>query len=405
MPTHRICIVTHLYPRDEKDYKGSFVSDMAVALLRRGHDVHVVTPMRPGAKKTEVTGGIHVHRFAYWKWRDGKQLGQLKGTPVLLLGSFIISGVIKSMITVLKYNIRLIHAYWVVPGGLIGVVCGLLTNRPVVATAAGTDLNIAPRNRIIRLFIRLTLKAINRVIAVSSAMKHHAESLGLSIEKGHVIPGPAGIDSQYFNPRRNERVKKAASEKQLLYVGNLTAPKRVDTILHAMQTVCKTIQNAQLIIAGDGDLRESLEALTDSLDIRQHVRFLGAVPHDDVTILMQQSDIFVHCSENEGLPVAIMEALASGLPVVASSVGGVPDLIRDGETGYLLAPGDFEGYADRIILLLQNDDQRKQMEKNSRIFAQNRLTQDRVLSGLEDVYESLLNPDLYHDNLCRYLSK
>ena len=396
MPTHRICIVTHLFPINEKDYKGVFVRDIALELVRRDHEVHVITPMRPNAKKREeIADGIWVHRFSYWKWRDGKQLGQLKGTPVLLLGSLVISGVVKSVITILKHKTELIHAYWVVPGGFIGMACGLLTNRPVIATAAGSDLNIAPRNRLVRIFLKLTLKRIHKLIAVSLPMKELAIDLGLPEGKAILLPWSIGIDKQVVEKfKKNGEGKVPVPVKTILYVGNLAMPKRVDTILRAMQTVSEVIQNVQFVIAGDGNLRKSLEALTDSLNIGRHVRFLGAVPHDRAINLMQRSDLFVHCSENEGLPVAIMEALASGLPVVASKVGGVPDLIRNGDTGYLLSPNDFKGYAERMIQLLENDDQRKQMEKNSRIFAEIWLSQDRILSKLEGVYESLLNPGL-----------
>ena len=92
--------------------------------------------MRPSAVKEESCDGVYVHRFPFLGWHRGIQLGELKGTPILLLGSLIISGIIKCIQSVLKYRIDLIHAYWVVPGGFIGMVAGKLTGLPVVVTAA-----------------------------------------------------------------------------------------------------------------------------------------------------------------------------------------------------------------------------------------------------------------------------
>jgi glycosyltransferase involved in cell wall biosynthesis len=105
---------------------------------------------------------------------------------------------------------------------------------------------------------------------------------------------------------------------------------------------------------------------------------------------MNDSDLFVHCSDREGLPVAVVEAMASGLPVVASRVGGIPDVVHNGETGFLLSPGDVEGYAEKIVLILTNEGLRRQMGTASRLYAEKRLHKDVIIAELENVYESVL---------------
>jgi glycosyltransferase involved in cell wall biosynthesis len=390
MVPRKICIVTHLFPIDRSDYKGAFVCELATELQKRGHRVHVVTPMRPGAARREAISGVIAHRYRYWGWRRGRQLGQLRGTPVLLLGSLVLLGVIKTLLTVFKNDIDLLHAYWVVPGGMVALVAGLLSGRPVVATAAGSDLNIAPGNRLVRPLVKLTLRNVSELIAVSTSLKQMAVDLGLPEKKGVVVHGPVGIYSRNSHRTQERPLTGTEYAKKVLYVGNLTPPKRVDTIVRAMRWVTQRLPGVQLTILGDGHLRSAHEALAESLAVRENTRFLGAVPHERVLSLMNDSDLFVHCSDREGLPVAVVEAMASGLPVVASRVGGIPDVVHNGETGFLLSPGDVEGYAEKIVLILTNEGLRRQMGTASRLYAEKRLHKDVIIAELENVYESVL---------------
>jgi glycosyltransferase involved in cell wall biosynthesis len=107
--------------------------------------------------------------------------------------------------------------------------------------------------------------------------------------------------------------------------------------------------------------------------------------------MLPTADLLIHCSEHEGLGLAIMEAMGAGLPVVASRVGGVPDLVCEGETGFMLSPDDVEGYAERIIALLKNDQLRKELGNKGRKFAEKYLNKDTILSQTEKVYQDVLN--------------
>ena len=394
MQKYRICIVTHVYPSCEADYyRGGFVSDLAKSLLKRGHSIHIVTPMLPGALKNEVVNGVQIHRFTYKGWKDGVPLGQLKGVPILLLTSFVISGIFNSIKVSHRHKADIFHAYWVVPGGFIAMICGLLTGKPVVATAAGSDLNIAPHNIILRTLISITLRFIDRLIAVSTPMKNIAVRLGMSDAKGVVIPGPVGIDfSEYcIKPDIEKTInhKPLCIEKKLIYVGNMTPPKRVDTILKAVAKLSRSFDNFKLILAGEGELRSDLESLASDLGLGQKVCFMGALPHRQVLELLSEADLFVHCSENEGLPVAIMEAMASGLPVVASSVGGIPELVHENETGFVVHYDDSDAYADRILSILQDSEMLSSFGKKGRSFAESTLDREKIISENEKIYKKL----------------
>ena len=390
MHRHKICLISHLFPCDPQDYKGNFVRDLAVELSYRGHEVHVVTPMRPGAVKEETIDGVFVHRFAYYGWRRGVQLGQLKKNSPLLLGSLTLLGAMKCLLSVIKHNSDLIHAYWVVPGGVIGLSVGRLTRRPVVATAAGSDLTTAPKYRLPYLLTTLTLKHLDRVLPVSTAMKKIAMKLGVPRERATVIHGPVGIDTADLKDTAEQQPFTEKYGRTLVYVGNLTPPKRAETIIRAMRKVTEMYEDCQLVLIGEGNLRPSLEALADELGVRKHVHFCGAPPHEEVLKMLPCADVFVHCSEYEGLGMAIMEAMGAGLPVVASRVGGVSDLVREGETGFMIPPDDVETYGEKMLLLLNNDQLRHELGSKARHFAEKHLNKQAILAQLETVYGEIL---------------
>ncbi|MCE5229580.1 glycosyltransferase [bacterium] len=376
----RICIVTHLYPIDAADYKGVHVHQMASALAARGHEVHVVTPRRVGAAKREVRDGVRIERYWYWGWWRGWQLGQLAGYSPLTLASLFLIGIWKAIGRARRCD--LIHAYWVVPGGFIAAVAGAVCGRPVVATAAGTDLNMVAGRRLVRAFVRMALKGSDRLIAAGSDMKRLAVELGMNESAVVVLPS---CFIEIMAPGKKEKAD--AGGCQFLYVGNLEKPKRVDTILRGFARARRG--DARLLIVGKGTLREELEKLAKELGIFDSVRFSGALPHEQIGPMMTEADVFVHCSDHEGLPVAIVEAIQAGLPVIAARVGGVPDVVRDGENGFVLEPDDDAGYGEKMEILMVNETLREHMAERARAFAQEKLNGTTVMDRIEGFYREL----------------
>jgi glycosyltransferase involved in cell wall biosynthesis len=260
----------------------------------------------------------------------------------------------------------------------------------VVATAAGSDLTAAPKYRLARLLTTLTLKHLDRALPVSTPMKKIAMKLGLPGDRATVIHGPVGIDTEALKETVKQQPFTEKYSRSLVYVGNLTAPKRAETIIRAMQKVTEMYADCRLVLIGDGNLRPALEALADELGLKKHVHFCGALPHEEVLKMLQWADVFVHCSDHEGLGMAIMEAMGAGLPVVASQVGGVSDLVREGETGFMIPPDDVEKYAEKILLVLENDQLRKKLGSNARHFAEKHLNKQTILAQLETVYKEIL---------------
>lgn len=389
MKTIRLCIVSHLYPATCRDYKGIFVKDLARALAAKGCEVHVVTPMRPGAEKEEVSSGVHVHRHRFYRWQAGEQLGRLNSLPVLMLGSLISIGVLKAWVLALRKKIHLFHAYWVVPGGFMAAVAGGLSNRPVVATAAGSDLNIAATSRVVAGFAAATFKRLSALVAVSRPLEEKASLLGMDKGRTFHIPGPVGIDMDLFDAPASARDRENGPIR-ILYAGNLEAPKRVDTLIRAAGRLMAAGVDFRFTIAGEGPLAESLMQQAVSLDLGERVAFKGRVAHDGIPGLLQSGHLFWHCSENEGLPVAIMEALAAGLPVLAAGVGGIPELVKDGETGFCLGFEDDKGFAEKTVALFADDALRRDLGGRARKSIVATYARDNIIQQNLNLYNSIL---------------
>ena len=199
-------------------------------------------------------------------------------------------------------------------------------------------------------------------------------------ERLHVIH--CGVDPSLFT-----RVRHANQGKGLLFVGRLAAVKGLPVLFEAIAQLRNDRPDILLTIAGDGPDRASLESTACSLGIAENLRFLGYQSQTQVRQLLAETDVFVMSSFAEGVPVVLMEAMAAGVPVVATRIAGVPELVEDGVSGFLVPPGDAQSLAERISALLEDDDLRNRFGK----------------AGRAEV-EAEFNIDLEARRLCRILT-
>jgi glycosyltransferase involved in cell wall biosynthesis len=200
---------------------------------------------------------------------------------------------------------------------------------PYVLWGQGSDVYLPPP--LTKLTSKIAMKNADSVIALTEDMKQAMRSIyGRNIA---VIPN--GIELKEYTEKRLVKEVEYPS-KRIIFVGRLHPIKGVQYLLQGMKMVHEEMPDAKLILVGDGEEREHLESLTDSLEIRECVEFVGKVPHERVQDYMNQSEVFVLPSLSEGFPVTILEAMACGLPIVATRVRGIPDIIEDGTNGYLV---------------------------------------------------------------------
>jgi len=225
---------------------------------------------------------------------------------------------------------------------------------------------------------RFIVRRSDHIITVSNAVAEHARRMG-----GHSTPItviPNGVDTSIFYPRTD----RSEVGPIVLFVARFVSNKGPEVLIRAVPLVLARHPQAQFILVGDGPLRIRLEEQAHRLGIGHAVQFLG-IRHD-VPELMRQAAIFVRPSTLEGMPLTVLEAMAAALPVVATPVGGTPELIKDEVHGYLIPVGNHVALANAVIRLLDDRSLAAEMGRRGRELVEVSYTWDAVAEQTEQVY-------------------
>jgi glycosyltransferase involved in cell wall biosynthesis len=248
------------------------------------------------------------------------------------------------------FGFDIIDAHYFYPDGVAAAIIGRRLNKPVVITARGTDINLFPKFAVPRRMIVWAAKQAAALVTVSAALKEVLVQLGVDAGKITVLRN--GVDTRIFRPvdRIMHRARLGLKGTVLLMVGNLVSLKGHELVLQALIE----FPDACLLIVGDGEERRNLETLTSELQLQHRVRFLGAIPQEQLATFYGAADALVLASSREGWPNVLLEAMACGTPVVSVSVGGTPEIVATTEAGVLMAERSARGVAEALRHLLQN---------------------------------------------------
>lgn len=357
----RIAVLVERFP--PKGQGGTEIATyfMAMHLARRGHDVHVITLLDEGMPYESCEKGFFIHRIPLKKIR--------------IFGAFFYWYAV--LRTIRKIDPDIVHVQSLF-SGMPALFSKKLLKIPYAVWGQGSDVYL-PKG-FIKWTSRMVMKNADSAIALTRDMKRAMQDI---CDRDIVIvPNGINLADLSGEPRRKDE---ADHGKRILFVGRLSPVKGVQYLITAMKQVHDTIPDARLNIIGDGREREMLEALSVQLGIQEYVEFSGKVPHEKVLSLMQQADVFVLPSLSEGFPMVIIEALACGLPVVASRVGGMPEIITDDTNGYLVEAKDDTAVANKIIVLLQDEKLRKKISDNNRQLVR-KYTWENITIELEKIY-------------------
>jgi glycosyltransferase involved in cell wall biosynthesis len=356
-----LLILASTYPRFATDHEPGFVHEMALRLAR-SFDVIVLCPHAQGARTSEVMDGVQVIRYRYAPSRfeslvhHGGITTNLRRHPWkwLLTPGFIIGQYLAAARLLREKKIAVIHAHWLIPQGLIARRLQQRFNVPYLVTSHGGDL-FGLRGKFLRMLKQKVAQSCSAMTVVSSAMQTEAIQQGLRPPGLEVLP--MGVDVQgRFTP--NAHIARNAHE--ILFVGRLVEKKGLKYLIEAMSMVLKRCPEVFLTIAGFGPEEQALTAQVKQLGLAGHVRFMGAQKQEDLPALYQRAALFVapfvraENGDQEGLPVALMEAIACGCPVIAGKVAGVHDLLGADGDDVCVDPKDIPALASMIIDMLEN---------------------------------------------------
>jgi glycosyltransferase involved in cell wall biosynthesis len=235
---------------------------------------------------------------------------------------------------------------------------------------------------------RYVLRSFPRVVAVSEEVRQRLLKAGVLQERIRIIPN--GIDLRPFTVERAPDPIDWSKDRPAMIgmVARLSAEKGVDLFLRAAAQVAGTISHARFVIVGDGPDRDELEAMIDQLKLRPFVLMLGR--RNDMPAQYASFDVLVSSSRKEGLPIAILEAMASGLPLVATAVGDVCNVVRNGETGILLPTGDPGALASAIVDLVRDHAKRRRLGSAARQWVESQYSAERMSNEYLDTYKDAL---------------
>lgn len=246
------------------------------------------------------------------------------------------------------YDFDLIDAHYFYPDGVAAVMIGKALGKPVVITARGTDINLIPQHAKPRQMILDAARDCAAMITVCAALKDAIVGLGGTAEKITVLRN--GVDLMLFKPEDRQKARgdfRMKSTFAIASVGHLIERKGHHLVIEALPQ----IPDAELYIAGAGEEESRLRALADKQNVAQRVHFLGAIPQARLRTLYTAADCLVLASSREGWANVLLEAMACGTPVVASSVWGTPEVVATGEAGVLMRERSASGIVEAISRL------------------------------------------------------
>jgi teichuronic acid biosynthesis glycosyltransferase TuaC len=233
-----------------------------------------------------------------------------------------------------RFEFQVIDAHYFYPDGVAAVMLARRLGRPVVITARGTDVNLIANYRLPRRWIRWAAERAAGIVAVSEALRARLIERGIAASRIHVLRN--GVDLELFAPRDRETARRElgleGAGSVVLSVSSLVASKSVDLVLRAMAA----LNEANLVIVGDGPASGSLRRLARDLGLGDRVRFLGGLPQCRLAAVYNAADALVLVSAREGYPNVLLEALACGTPVIATPVGGIPEIVQNRTAGRLI---------------------------------------------------------------------
>lgn len=384
----KILVLTTTFPRWVNDKIPVFIYDLSKRLRENGIEIVILAPHDEEAKKIEMMDGMKVYRFPYFYPTKYQRLAYEGGIPSNLKRSYLaklqaplmlLSELYHSFKIVKKEDIDLVHSHCLIPNGLVGALCKKFLGVPHMTTIHSSEVTMIRKIPTGKRIAEFVLKRSDRIVSVSS--HRIKELLGIiSSEIGESLKNriqiiPMGADLSEFSNKIDKHKLEAkygvTQNSIVLFVGRLVEVKGCEYLIKGFKSLLDKTREVQLIILGGGPLESDLKKTVQDLKIGEYVKFEGFVEHCKVSDYLSLSDIVVFPSIvdssgfKEGFSVALLEALASGKPIVATRTEGFLEAIEDGWNGFLVEPENPEEIANKILELLKNQELRTKFSENA----------------------------------------
>jgi glycosyltransferase involved in cell wall biosynthesis len=393
--TLKVLVLTTSFPLAENPASGVFVSRLVESLASK-HEITVLTP----CYKKSFT--VSARNKAYWvkcfpygppSWQvlahePGGIPVALKKNPRLfpLLPVFLGSMLVSTLLYSRKND--LIHANWSI-NGAIASFAGILANRPVLTTLRGSDVNRAKKSPADLFILKLCGLFSGIIVTVSESLREETSRL-INKKRHDIRIVENGVGDNFFEMGKKTNYKKSSSPFTITTIGNLFRGKGVETLIDACANLSLPV-SYMVEIVGEGPEKDKLQKKAKNTGIKDRIRFAGKVSHEQIPWYLSGSDVFVLCSFSEGRPNVVLEAMATGVPVIATDIEGVRGIVEDNVTGLLFEPGNDRELTDRLKTLFEDPELRALLGRGGRrLLIQKGLTWDNCANRYEKIYRQLV---------------
>ncbi|MCA8917718.1 MAG: N-acetyl-alpha-D-glucosaminyl L-malate synthase BshA [Planctomycetes bacterium] len=361
---------------------GVVATELGTALAENGHSVHIISYAIP-------------FRFESFRKNLTYHEVEVSAYPLFRYPPYDLALAGTIMEVAQQYGLDVIHAHYAIPHAISGHLAREMLNGDgknirLVTTLHGTDITIIGQQRVFQRVTKFGIRKSDGVTSVSQELKERViETIDCRAQDIEVIPN--FVDTERFTTDccQDKRAQMAApDEKIVLHVSNFREVKRPRDVVKAFALAAKDVK-ARLVMIGDGPEVGACKELARELGVFDRVTFAGT--YDAIWELLPQADVFFLPSEYESFGLSALEAMACGVPVVASNTGGLPEVVEDGVNGFLHAPGNTEAMGESISKLLRDEELRSKMGAAARECATSKFRREALLPVWEDYYQRILN--------------
>ena len=357
---------------------GAIAAELGKALAQKGHKIHFISYSIP-FRLQEYDQNISFHNVEVMPY------------PLFKYPPYTLALAAKMAEVAIESKLDILHVHYAVPHATCAFLARhMLKNREVkvITTLHGTDITLVGSDKSFHQITQFSIEESDGVTAVSESLKKATKSLFDIEKKIRVIPNFVDIDRfRQRDDHCNLTNFVNDDEKVIVHVSNFRPVKRIGDIIRMYAEMCNRVK-CKVLLVGEGPQLIPMQELVSRLGLQDCVIFLGE--QQGVDQILSCSDLYLLPSEQESVELSALEAMSCSLPVIGTNVGGLPELVKHGETGYITEVGDIQQMAEHATNLLVNDSLRKRIGRQARQRVLANFTENRVVSQYESYYKEIL---------------
>lgn len=360
-------------------------AELGLELARRGHSVHFISyapPMRLGNGEN-LRAGIEFHAVEMFTY------------PLFEHPPYTLALASKICEVATTRQLDLVHMHYAIPHAVSAYLAREMLRKtrylPVVTTLHGTDITLVGRDPSYLPITRFGIEQSDAVTAISHYLREATQEafcVGCGVEVIYNF-----VDSDYYRREPNESIHAELApkgERIMLHVSTFRPIKRIGDCIEVLARLAAATTGmstpVKLVMCGDGPERREAEALAARLGVADSVLFVGKQPQSKIRDYLSVADLLLLPSQSESFGLSALEAMACEVPVIATRVGGIPEVVDDGESGFLFEIGDIDGMADAARRILEDESERKRLGTAGRRIAAERFASEKIIPQYEDLY-------------------